>query len=87
MLAALATVTYHGEYWHGVAPLVAATLSVIVGSIAWGSRSPVDMTDAHCRMKELRIIAKTRADLECQLDAGACARLLAPDAMLRRKAG
>ncbi len=35
MLAALATVTLHGEYGHGVPPLVAATLSIVVGWIAW----------------------------------------------------
>ncbi len=35
MLAALATVTLHGEYGHGVAPLVAATLSIVVGWITW----------------------------------------------------
>jgi hypothetical protein len=35
MLAALATVTLHGEYGHGAAPLVVATLSIIVGWIAW----------------------------------------------------
>ena len=35
MLAALATVTLHGEYGHGVAPLVVATLSILVGWIAW----------------------------------------------------
>lgn len=33
MLAALATVTVHGEHGHGVAPLVVATLSVVVGWI------------------------------------------------------
>lgn len=38
MLAALATVTLHGEYGHGVAPLVAATLSIVVGWIAWRKR-------------------------------------------------
>ncbi|SMG17556.1 DoxX family protein [Paraburkholderia susongensis] len=38
MLAALATVTLHGEYVHGVAPLVAATLSIVVGWIAWRKR-------------------------------------------------
>jgi DoxX-like family len=38
MLAALATVTLHGEYGHGVAPLVAATLSIVVGGIAWRKR-------------------------------------------------
>ena len=40
MLAALATVTLHGEYGHGVPPLVAATLSIIVGWIAWRKRLP-----------------------------------------------
>jgi hypothetical protein len=35
MLAALATVTLHGEYGHGVAPLVIAALSILVGWIAW----------------------------------------------------
>jgi hypothetical protein len=35
MLAALATVTLHGEYGHGLPPLVAATISIIVGWIAW----------------------------------------------------
>ncbi|MGH7107169.1 MAG: hypothetical protein ACREFT_11715 [Acetobacteraceae bacterium] len=35
MLAALATVTLHGEYEHGVAPLVVAALSILVGWIAW----------------------------------------------------
>src|SRR6202171_5178456 len=38
MLTALATVTLHGEYGHGVAPLVVATLSVVVGWVAWGER-------------------------------------------------
>ena len=38
MLAALATVTLHGEYGHGVAPLVAATLSIFVGWITWRTR-------------------------------------------------
>jgi hypothetical protein len=35
MLAALATVTLHGEYGHGVPPLIVATLSIVVGWIAW----------------------------------------------------
>jgi hypothetical protein len=39
MLAAVATVTLHGEYWHGVAPLVAAALAILVGWIAWRERS------------------------------------------------
>ncbi|MCP3716568.1 MULTISPECIES: DoxX family protein [unclassified Paraburkholderia] len=38
MLAALATVTVHGEFGHGVAPLVVATLSIVVGCIAWRKR-------------------------------------------------
>ncbi len=38
MLAALATVTLHGEYGHGVAPLVVATLSIVVGWLAWRKR-------------------------------------------------
>ncbi|CAG4902229.1 DoxX family protein [Paraburkholderia gardini] len=38
MLAALATVTLHGEYRHGVAPLVVATLSIVVGWITWRQR-------------------------------------------------
>ena len=38
MLAALTTVTLHGEYGHGVAPLVVATLSIVVGWIAWRNR-------------------------------------------------
>jgi DoxX-like family len=38
MLAALATVTLHGAYGHGVAPLVVATLSIVVGWIAWRKR-------------------------------------------------
>ncbi|MGY3583677.1 hypothetical protein ACVIGB_007261 [Bradyrhizobium sp. USDA 4341] len=40
MLAALATVTFHGEYGHGLAPLVVATLSIVVGWIAWPKRIP-----------------------------------------------
>jgi hypothetical protein len=35
MLAALATVIVHGEYGHGVAPLVVATFAIVVGWIAW----------------------------------------------------
>lgn len=40
MLAALATVTLHGEYGHGVPPLVVATLSIVVGWTAWGRGFP-----------------------------------------------
>jgi DoxX-like family len=46
MLAVLATVTFHGEYGHGVAPLVVATLSIVVGWIAWRNAAPrFGMTD------------------------------------------
>lgn len=38
MLAALATVTLHGEYAHAAAPLVVAALSILVGWIAWRER-------------------------------------------------
>lgn len=38
MLAALTTVTVHGEYGHGIAPLVAVTLSIVVGWLAWRKR-------------------------------------------------
>jgi len=34
MLAALATVILHGEYGHALPPLIAATLSIVVGWIA-----------------------------------------------------
>jgi len=40
MLAALATVTLHGEYGHGVPPLIVAALSIVVGWIAWRKRLP-----------------------------------------------
>ena len=40
MLAALATVTLHGEYGHGVVPLVMTTLSIVVGWISWRKRLP-----------------------------------------------
>jgi DoxX-like family len=40
MLAALATVTLHGEYAHGVPPLIAATLTIVVGWNAWPKRLP-----------------------------------------------
>jgi DoxX-like family len=43
MLAALATVTLHGEYGHGVAPLIAAALSILVGWIAW--RKPLSSSE------------------------------------------
>jgi hypothetical protein len=40
MLAAFATVTLHGEYGHGVPPLIAATLSIVVGWTARRKRLP-----------------------------------------------
>src|SRR5471032_1525790 len=42
MLAALTTVTLHGEYAHGVAPLVAATLSIVVGWFTWRNAPPLN---------------------------------------------
>ena len=39
MLAALATVTRHGEYGHAVPPLVAATLTILIGWTTWRYRS------------------------------------------------
>jgi hypothetical protein len=42
MLAALATVTLHGEYRHGVAPLVAVTISIVVGWITWRNAPPMN---------------------------------------------
>ena len=47
MLAALATVTLHGEYGHGMPPLVAATLSIVVGWIAWRKRLPPETDSPH----------------------------------------
>jgi hypothetical protein len=41
MLAALATVVIHGEYGRAVPPVVAATLSFVVGWITWRKRSGV----------------------------------------------
>jgi len=38
MLAAFATVTLHGEYGHGVAPIAFAILTLVVGRIAWRTR-------------------------------------------------
>lgn len=40
MLAALATVTLHGEYGHGAAPFIVAILSIVVGWLAWRKRLP-----------------------------------------------
>jgi hypothetical protein len=47
MLAALATVTVHGEYGHGVAPLVVAILSIVVGWIAWRKRLAAGLVLGH----------------------------------------
>ena len=49
MLAALATQTLHGEYEHGVAPLVVAALSILVGWIACGSGFPA-RNDLYARL-------------------------------------
>ena len=38
MLGALATVTLHGEYGRAAPPLVAATLTVVVGWMTWRKR-------------------------------------------------
>ena len=40
MLAAFATVTLHGEYAHGVAPLVVAALTILVAGSPGGSGFP-----------------------------------------------
>ena len=34
-------VPLHGEYGHGVPPLIVATLSIVVGWIAWRKRLPI----------------------------------------------
>jgi hypothetical protein len=39
MLAAMATVVVHGELGHAVPPLVAATLSLLVGWTSWRERT------------------------------------------------
>jgi hypothetical protein len=39
MFAALVTVVIHGEYAHAVPPLIAATLSLVVGWISRGERN------------------------------------------------
>jgi len=38
MFAAVATVIIHGEYGHAVPPLIAATLSLLVGWTSWRKR-------------------------------------------------
>jgi hypothetical protein len=45
MLAALATVIIHGEYGHAVPPLVAATLSLVVGWLSWRKRVALPAMD------------------------------------------
>ncbi|GLQ46688.1 hypothetical protein GCM10007862_17390 [Dyella lipolytica] len=48
MCAAVATVIIHGEYAHAVPPLVAATLSFLVGWISWRKRLiETDSTNRH----------------------------------------
>lgn len=50
MLAALATVTANREYRHGVPPLVVATLTIVVGWIAWRNRFAIlSMSRGHSR--------------------------------------
>ena len=49
MLAALATVIIHGEYGHAVPPLVAATLSLVVGWISWRKQIALPTIDQHQR--------------------------------------
>jgi hypothetical protein len=45
MFAAIATVIIHGEYGHAVPPLVAATLSLVVGWISWRKRVALPTID------------------------------------------
>jgi hypothetical protein len=49
MLAALATVIIHGEYGHAVPPLVAVTLSFVVGWISWRKRMALAAMDPYKR--------------------------------------
>lgn len=49
MLAALATVTIHGEYGHAVPPLLAATWSLVVGWISWRQRMASPAFDQYKR--------------------------------------
>jgi hypothetical protein len=49
MLAAVATVIIHGQYGHAVLPLVAATLSLVVGWISWRKRVALPAIDQYKR--------------------------------------
>jgi hypothetical protein len=49
MFAALATCVIHGEYGHGVPPLVAATLSLLVGWISWRKRTALPASNQYKR--------------------------------------
>lgn len=49
MLAALATVIIHGEYAHAVPPLIAATLSLVVGWMSWRKRVALPAVDQQGR--------------------------------------
>jgi DoxX-like family len=50
IFAALATVIIHGEYGHAVPPLVAATLSLVVGWISWRKRIALPAIDQRQRL-------------------------------------
>lgn len=47
MLAAVATVIIHHEYGHAVPPLVAATLSLLVGWISWRKQTASSAIDQY----------------------------------------
>jgi uncharacterized membrane protein len=49
MLAAVATVIIHGEYGHAVPPLVAATLSLVVGAMNWRKKMASSVIDRATR--------------------------------------
>jgi hypothetical protein len=68
MLAALATVTLHGEYGHGVPPLIVATLSIVVGWIAW--RASPDAVHDPGRLSLSRSIEQLPATLSPRLESG-----------------
>ena len=52
MLAAFATVINHGEYGHAVPPLVAATLSLVVGWTSWRQR--IALAESRCSTQNAR---------------------------------
>ena len=53
MLAALATVILHGEYGHAVPPLVAATLTFVVGWMSWRKRGALPAIDQYSRHPDI----------------------------------